>query len=303
MVGRIIEIANDNRHLSAYRGFLIVSESGSKGVELSRIPFDEISALITNAHGLTFTNNVLIRLSEIGAPLVISNDKHIPVSVLMPLDGNYEISKRIRYQIQATKPLNKQIWSSLVKSKIKHQSEILELIGKNPIPIHSLLKKVKSGDPSNVEAIAAKRYWHALFGKDFRRDKELDGINSLLNYGYIVLRSTVARSVISAGLHPSIGVHHSNSQNPFCLVDDLMEPFRPIIDYVVFNLVKNNLYELNAQIKSEIVKSQFIDLMTDTGLTPTIVSVQRLATSLAQIYLGQRKKLDLPINLSPLRDS
>lgn len=302
MVGRIIEVSNDNRHLSAYRGFLIVSESGSNGVELSRIPFDEISALITNAHGLTFTNNVLVRLSEIGAPLIISNAKHIPVSVLMPLDGNFETSKRIRFQILASKPIKKQIWSSIVKSKIKHQAEILELIGKNPIPLKSLIKKVKSGDSSNIEAVAARRYWHILFGKEFRRDRELEGINSLLNYGYIVLRSSVARAVVAAGLHPSIGIHHSNSLNPFCLVDDLMEPFRPIIDYVVFNLVNSDEYELNQNVKSEIVKSQFKDLLTNSGLSPTIVCVQRLATSLAQIYLGERKKIDLPISLSPLKD-
>ena len=159
----------------------------------------------------------------------------------------------------------------------------------------ALAGKVKSGDPDNIEAQGARRYWGLLFGDSFRRDREAEGLNAMLNYGYTVMRSATARAVIAAGLHPSIGLHHSHDNNPMRLVDDLMEPFRPFIDLQVWRLQRDGKAQVSSETKRALVHTLYEDLPTSTGLTPVIICIQRLATSLAQVYLGERTKLDLPL--------
>jgi CRISP-associated protein Cas1 len=160
--------------------------------------------------------------------------------------------------------------------------------------------KVRSGDPDNIEAQGARRYWGLLFGDTFRRDQNGDGVNALLNYGYTVLRACTARSVIAAGLHPSIALHHSNAGNAMRLVDDLMEPFRPVIDLKVWQLLRNGEAHVTPETKRALVRTLYDDMQTTAGATPVMVCTQKLATSLAQVYLGERDKLDLPLPGLPL---
>jgi len=159
---------------------------------------------------------------------------------------------------------------------------------------------VRSGDPDNMEAQGARRYWGLLFGDAFRRDQDGGGINGLLNYGYTVLRATMARAVVAAGLHPGIGLHHSHDNNSMRLVDDLMEPFRPIIDLKVWQLRRNGEELVTPEAKRALVRTLYDDMQTAAGATPVMVCTQKLAVSLAQVYLGEREKLDLPLPGLPL---
>ncbi len=180
------------------------------------------------------------------------------------------------------------------------QADALEATGAPFIPLQALVRKVRSGDPDNFEAQGARRYWSLLFGDDFRRDQQSDGLNALLNYGYTVLRAATARAVVAAGLHPTIGLHHSNEGNAMRLVDDLMEPFRPVIDLKIWQLHQHGETQVTPESKRALVSTLYDDMQTGAGATPLMVCTQKLAVSLAQVFMGERNKLDLPLPGLPL---
>ena len=218
----------------------------------------------------------------------------MPVGILWPVEGNYEQSARMDAQLAATRPMSKRLWAVLVKHKLAMQAAVLAATGKPKAPVAALVRKVRSGDPGNVEAQAARRYWSLLFGDEFRRDQSGDGINAMLNYGYTVLRAATARAVIAAGLHPGIGLQHSNAQNPMRLVDDLMEPFRPVIDLTVYELSAGDSSDLDPGTKRTLVHALYRDMSTPAGRTPLSNCLTRLAVSLAQVLQGIGTSLDLP---------
>lgn len=294
MIGRIVEISDDRRHLFVHRGFMVVRDTSS-GVEIGQIPLDDIAAVMASAHGLSYTNNLLVALAERGTPFVLCAANHNAVGMLLTLDGHHVQAKRIEAQIAAKLPLNKRLWASLVKSKLEQQAAVLEAVGAPIAPLAALVRKVRSGDPDNFEAQGARRYWGLLMGKDFRRDINGDGVNAQLNYGYTVLRSATARSVVAAGLHPSLGLHHCNDSNAMRLVDDLMEPFRPMVDLRVWQLQSDGEKQVTPGSKRALVHVLYDDMQTEVGNSPVMVCLQKLAVSLAQIYLGERDKLDLPL--------
>lgn len=300
MLGRIVEIAEDRRHLSVLRGFMVVQSTEGDRPELGRVPLDDIAAVIANAYGLSYTNNLLVALAEQGAPFVLCAANHNAVGMLLPIDGNHHQAKRIEAQIEAKQPTHKRLWACIVRNKLEQQAAALQAVGRPHAPLSSLANKVKSGDPENLEAQGARRYWSSLFGDHFRRDQQAEGINSLLNYGYTVLRAATARAVVAAGLHPSIGLHHSNDSNPMRLVDDLMEPFRPVIDLKVWQLQNQGEQEVNADTKRTLVRTLYDDMQTSAGATPVLICLQKLAVSIAQVYLGEREKPDLPLQGLPL---
>lgn len=300
MVGRIVEVADDRRHLFLHRGFLVVQDTIGERKELGQVPLDDIAAVIANAHGLSYTNNLLVALAERGAPFVLCAANHNAVGMLLPIDGNFEQSRRIEAQIAASQPTHKRLWAAVVRAKLEQQAAALEAAGAPTAPLTALARKVKSGDPENMEAQGARRYWGLLFGESFRRDQDGEGVNSLLNYGYTVLRSATARAVVAAGLHPGIGLHHSNDNNAMRLVDDLMEPFRPMIDLKIWQLWRNGEQYVTPETKRALVRTLYDDMQSDIGATPVMVCMQKLATSIAQVYLGQRDKPDLPLPGLPL---
>ena len=300
MTGRIVEIADDKRHLFLHRGFMVVQATDGERKELGQIPIDDIAAVISNAHGISYTNNLLVALAERGTPFVLCGANHNAVGMLITVDGNYNQAKRFDAQIAATKPTHKRLWAEIVKSKLQQQATILEAIGQNPTPLNALAQKVKSGDPDNIEAQGARKYWTMLFGEAFRRDQNAGGINALLNYGYPVVRAATARATIAAGLHPTISLFHSNAGNAMRLVDDLMEPFRPMIDLKVWQLAQRHETDITPSSKRALVHVLYDDMQSNDGATPIMASIQRLAVSLAQVYLGERVKLDLPLQGLPL---
>ncbi len=298
MIGRIVEIAENNRHLAVFYGFMVIKESKTQ-TEIKRIALDSIAAVIGNAHGLSYSNNLLVALAKEGIPFVLCAANHNAVGMLLPLDGNFEQSRRIDAQIKAKLPVHKRLWSQVVRAKLEQQALLLERLGISCEVLWRLSRSVKSGDPQNLEAQGARYYWQRLFGKNFRRDRYSGAINSLLNYGYTILRAIVARAVVAAGLHPSIGLHHANASNAMRLVDDLMEPFRPMVDLVVFKLAQNGVLEVAADAKRALAKVAYYDMQTQNGTTPVMVCAQKLAVSLAQVYLRERRDLELPLPQLP----
>jgi CRISP-associated protein Cas1 len=300
MIGRIVEIADDRRHLSVSRGFMLVHDSEGDRSELGRVALDDLAAVIANAHGISYTNNLLVALSERSAPFVLCAANHNAVGLLLPIEGNSLQAKRFDAQIAASKPTQKRLWADVVRAKLQQQVAVLEAVGAPTLQLTVLVAKVRSGDPENLEAQGARRYWRLLFGEAFRRDREAGGINGMLNYGYTVLRACMARSVVAAGLHPTLGIHHSNEGNAMRLVDDLMEPFRPVIDLKVWLLARQGVTDVTPEAKRELVHTLYDDMQSCAGATPTMVCTQRLAVSLAQVFLGERDKLELPLPGLPL---
>lgn len=294
MLERIVEVSNDKRHLSMYRGFMLVHSTGEAREELGRIALDDMGALIANAHGLSYTNNLLVALAERGVPFVLCGANHNVAGMLWPIEGHHQQAHRIEAQLACRLPTRKRLWASIVQSKLRQQAAVLAEVGAAPMVLLRLADKVKSGDSENAEAQGARHYWPQLMGTMFRRDQQGEGVNALLNYGYTVLRAATARAVVAAGLHPSLGLHHSHDNNAMRLVDDLMEPFRPVVDWTVWQLQSQGPCSVHADTKRALVQSMYLDLKTDAGTTPVMVAVQKLATSLAQVMVGDRQKLDFP---------
>lgn len=293
---RVVDISTDGLHLATYRGFLTVSASGE---ERGRVPLDDVGALIVHAHGTTWSNSVVVRLSERAVPIVICGPNHAPVACVWPLDGHHAQGARMRAQLAAPRPLAKQLWRQIVAGKIRMQGEALAFAGRQGGAFDLLARKVRSGDPENVEAQAARRYWKTMFGRAFSRDQKADGANALLNYGYTVLRAIASRAICASGLHPTIGVFHANRANAFALVDDLMEPFRPMVDLLVLRLFEEGVDDVTAQAKMQLATIASLDLENrDGSVTPLGTAMQKLAHSLAASFETGVAALDLPLRPS-----
>jgi len=294
---RIVDIATDGLHLGVYRGFLTISKDRE---EVGRIALDDIGALIAHAHGLTWSHNVFIRLAENKVPVVLCAQNHAPIAVIWPLEGHYHQARRMQAQAAAPLPLKKQLWKQIVIAKVTMQARLLEALDKTTKnqshkSLTMLARRVRSGDSQNIEAEAARKYWPLLFGSDFRRDRNGDSTNSLLNYGYTILRSIVSRALCAAGLHPTLGLFHSNNYNAFALADDMMEPFRPYVDAIVHNLVKAGKTEINAETKQILASLSTFDLEGTDGVSPLFIHINRFTHSLATSFDTGQAKLAFPL--------
>lgn len=288
---RIVDVATDGRHLSLYRGFLMVSEDRQ---EVGRIALDDIHAVIVHAHGTTWSANLVAALAERGAPVVFCGPNHSPVAMTLPIDGHHAQNARFRAQWDASKPLMKQLWRKIVSAKIVIQGSLLAARGVDGAAAFPLMaQRVKSGDSDNLEAQAARRYWPLLMGQAFRRDRDSPGANALLNYGYAVMRATVARAVVAAGLHPTMGINHANRGNVLALADDLVEPFRPLVDAVVVGLVEQGIATLDTPTKQCFARMIAFDLHIGGEVSPVSIAAVRLAQSLARAFETGRPGLQL----------
>lgn len=300
MIGRVVEVAREGAHLSLDRGFMRVSEFGA---EVGRIAVEDMSALIVRGYGATVSVNLCARLSDAGIPVVLCGANQSPEALIWPVRGHFEQGRRMQAQAEAGRPLHKRLWRDLVAAKIKAQATVLDHFGKHDERLLQMVRSLKSGDPENVEAQAARRYWPRLMGEDFRRERDADGVNAMLNYGYTVLRAAAARSILAAGLHPSLSVHHESRGDALRLADDLMEPFRPYVDLAVARRAERAETELNKETKAALASVLTLDLAGPNGARPLQSCLNFLATSLALIYLGQSRKLDLPDGPLPLSGS
>lgn len=288
---QIVDIATDGLHLSALRGFLIVS---LERVEQGRVPLDDVHAVIVHAHGVTWSTNLVVALAERGAIMVLCAANHAPVALMSPIEGHHAQGGKMRAQWDAPRPLLKQLWRQIVMAKIAMQGSLLSSQG---ITVGGglamMARRVRSGDPDNLEAQAARRYWTALMGPEFRRDQSAEGANALLNYGYTVMRSSVARAIVAAGLHPTIGLHHHNRSNSFALADDLVEPFRPLVDRVVQRLLAEGTSEVTSEAKRRLARLIGSDVRMADAISPVSIAAQRLAQSVARSFEERRPLLTL----------
>ncbi len=237
MIRKTIEIATPGTRLSVSRKQLVIERPAHKPATL---PIEDIGVLVVDDRRAVYTQAVFVELLAAGATIMVTGPDHLPAGMMLPLDAHHVQTERHRAQAEAAEPAKKQIWRALVSAKLVQQGAVLEHFVGEPFGLPEMARRVRSGDPDNLEAQGAQRYWPALFGKDFRRDRSAEGINAALNYGYAVVRAAAARAVVAAGLLPSLGVFHKNRSNPFCLADDLLEPYRPYVDWRVKILTIDN---------------------------------------------------------------
>jgi CRISP-associated protein Cas1 len=235
-----------------------------------------------------------------GAPVVICGPNFAPAAFLLPVSGHHAQGERFEAQAAASLPCKKRLWAEIDRAKLGAQAAALDRAGKNALIVRGLIPKVRSGDPDNYEAQGAQRYWPELFGKGFTRDRNASNINAYLNYGYTVLRAAAARSIVAAGLHPSLGIHHKSKGDALRLADDLVEPFRPAVDLLALDLTQENAEQLNPAAKRQLAAILHSDYETDDGITTLSNAMTRAAQSLANVFLGKQSKLTLPKSPIPL---
>ena len=295
MQNRIVEIISDGAHISVSRGFLNVSVNQEP---VGQVAIDDMSALVVRGHGASLSANICERLAEANVPIVICGSNQAPASVIWPVSGHFAQGLHMQAQAVANKPLRKRLWGQLIKTKIRAQAAVLDAYGLNNADILEMAGRVKSGDGDNLEAQAARRYWPRLMGAEFRRDRQADDGNSALNYGYTVLRAAVARSILAAGLHPSLSLQHQSRGDALRLADDLMEPFRPWVDHRVCQLLRDRENPestlLDIPAKAALAGVLSMDFQSAVGASPMQVCLDYMAQSLVQIFLGNRRDLELP---------
>jgi CRISP-associated protein Cas1 len=268
--------------------------------EVGRVPLDDITALILSAHQITLSKNLIVELAERKAPIITCGKDYHPVALSLPYESHHDTAGILWTQIECSKPLAKRLWQSVVKEKINNQRLVLEYFNpSSPVlsDLDVLARRVKSGDPENMEAQAARRYWTALLGPDFRRDFQHGLENALLNYGYSVLRAGTARAACGAGLTPALGIHHHNRKNPFALVDDLMEPFRPLVDKSVRNIVDSENRpsgDLTPEIKRQLARVLDEDVALEKGNSTVMNALHRLAQTFVKSLQEKNNVLEFP---------
>jgi CRISP-associated protein Cas1 len=297
MLRRTIEIATPGTRLSvAHRQLVIERPEQPKATT----PIEDIGVLVVDDRRAIYTQSVFTELLAAGATLMVTGPDHLPLGMMLPLDAHHVQTERHRAQVEASEPIRKQIWRTLVASKLKQQGCVLDHFSPSSNGLAAMAGRVRSGDPDNLEAQGAQRYWPLLFGKEFRRERGAEGVNALLNYGYAIVRAALARAVVASGLIPSLGVFHRNRANPFCLADDLFEPYRPFVDWRVklLTLERAETPSLDERPVRAALLSVFNETITvgDRKL-PLLLALQASAASLARALTGGDRTLALPEGL------
>lgn len=281
---------------------LVVCYAHVKGMEDipdKTVPIEDIAYLVLDHEQITISHRLLDKLLANNTAVVTCNEKHHPTGMFLNLDGNTIQSERFRAQIQATEPLKKQLWQQTIKAKIQNQQSVLDHWHIASGYMHTCSKAVKSGDSGNEEAKASLYYWHHLFPAawHFTRKREGAPPNNLLNYGYSILRASVARSLVGSGLLPTLGIFHRNRYNAFCLADDIMEPYRPYVDRMVRTIIDHTsqVNELNKELKAQLLSLPTIDVTIDNTTKPLMLAIQTTTASLAKCYLGEARKISYPL--------
>ncbi len=298
MIRKTVEFATPGTRLSVTHRQLSVERPNLPKLTL---PIEDLGVVIVDDVRATYTQAVFIELLAAGATVIVTGRDHLPAGMMLPLDAHHVQTERHRAQVEASEPVKKRAWQALVRAKISQQGAVLVHFTGNHCGLVPMSRRVRSGDPDNLEAQAAQRYWPRLFGKDFRRDRDADGVNALLNYGYAVVRAAAARAVVASGLIPSLGVFHRNRGNPFCLADDLLEPYRPYVDWRAKLLVdehEGTAPSLGDQTTRAALLSLFNEVVLVGGRrTPLLLALNASAASLCRVLTGEDRALALPNGL------
>ena len=270
-------------------------------VETKSTPIEDIGLLILDNQQITITQSLLSKLLANNTAVISCDDTHHPSGMLFNLDGNSLQSQKFQAQVEASVPLKKQLWQQTVMCKIENQAALLQHEREEYKLLLTYARDVKSGDSENHEARAAAYYWKRIFPDflQFRRERYGPPPNNLLNYGYAILRALVARSLTSSGLLPTLGIHHRNQYNAYCLADDIMEPYRPFVDKVVCQIIRGNgkFLEMTPNMKKALLEIPAMDVQADGQKSPLMNAVQRTTASLAKCFEGKGRKILYP-NLS-----
>ena len=292
MIKRIVTVSTRGLHLKLQDRSICFR---LKQEEIGRAHLDDLGVLIIDSRCVSISSAVLDAYMESNVAVLICGADHHPSGLLLPMAGHNLHTQRLRNQMEATKPTHKRLWQQIIQAKIRGQAATLPKGHAMRLFLDNLATQVHSGDPENMEGQASRRYWPALFeDKGFIRDRDGDAPNTFLNYGYMVLRATVARCICGAGLHPAIGLHHHHRANPFCLADDLMEPFRPWVDAEVVLLWKEGYRDMTKDIKLRLLKVLEHQVYVRDGRGPLMVGVQKTVDSLCRCFAGESRSLDLP---------
>jgi len=288
-------------HLKCRNGQMVLNYDHIKGYETlpeKSVPIEDIGMVVLEHQQITISHFLLDKLVANNASVITCNETRHPTGMMLSLESHTIQSERFRAQIEATEPLKKQLWQQTVKAKITNQKAVLK---KWDIPykyMDNLLPNVKSGDTDNCEAKAAMYYWSNLFPPawQFFRKREGPPPNNLLNYGYAILRATVARAIAGSGLLPTLGIFHRNRYNAYCLADDIMEPYRPFVDEIVRSIIDKTsaVDALNQELKVQLLRLPSVDVMLGDDKSPLMVATQRTAASLAKCYTGEQRKILYP---------
>lgn len=281
-------------HLSIKHNQLVIKNK--KSGEVKRRPVEGLGFVVLDNQQITFTQAVIQRLADNNTAVIFCDTKHLPTSMLFHLDSHQTQTERFRAQIEASKPLKKQLWKQTVKAKIRNQAAMLDFSGQNGDGLRYMARQVKSGDTGNKEAHASRAYWPQLFGNNFLRKRFGLPPNNMLNYGYAVLRAAVARALTGSGLLPTIGIHHHNRYNAYCLADDIMEPYRPYVDMCVWEMDEAGLTkeDLDTDIKSELLQVLTCDIIIHDKKRPLSVGLSETTASLARCFKGDDRKVKYP---------
>lgn len=265
---------------------------------VATIPIEDIGVVILDNYQIVITQGLIESLIDNNTAIISCDKTHHPVGLMMPLCGNKIQSERFQVQIQASEPLKKQLWQQTIKAKIKNQAALLKKQGCDVKNMLHWADSVKSGDSENHEARAAAYYWKNIFPSDmkFLRERFGEAPNNLLNYTYAILRAIVARGLVSSGLLPTLGIHHHNKYNAYCLADDIMEPYRPYADALVLDIVKSgeDITELNTAMKKQLLSIATIDIIIEGERSPLMVGLQRTTSSLVKCFEGETRKILYP---------
>jgi CRISPR-associated protein Cas1 len=275
----------------------LVFESTDTG-EIKSAPIEDIGVVILDHQQITISQALIAKLLANNVAFVTCDNTHHPTGLLLNLDGNSLQSQKFQAQLEATVPLKKQLWQQTVSVKLLNQAAMLESIRIPAKNLRNWATEVKSGDSENHEATAAAYYWKNLFPDflEFRRERYGPPPNNLLNYGYAILRAVVARSLVSSGLLPTLGIFHKNQYNAYCLADDIMEPYRPFVDKVVVNIVRmsGKFLELTPNMKRDLLNIPAMDVKINDEKSPLMVAVQRTTASLTKCFEGKQRKILYP---------
>lgn len=301
MIKRTLYFGNP-AYLSRRNEQLVINIPSAQGLDdksgINTIPIEDIGMVILDHQQITITHSLISALIDNNVALIHCDESHHPSGLMLPLAGNTTQTEKFRAQIEASLPLKKNLWQQTVASKINNQAALLKKKNKAVDNMLYWAKEVKSGDTENHEARAAAYYWQNLFpvNLNFRRSREGLPPNQVLNYGYAILRASIARSLVASGLLPTLGIFHRNKYNAYCLADDIMEPYRPFVDEIVLEMVENgeDFTELNGNIKAQLLKIPAIDIQFLGERSPLMVGVQKTTSSLAKCFEGKIKKIAYP---------
>jgi len=259
------------------------------------IPIEDIGFIVLDHPEIYISLPAMNLLVTNNSSIVICNQSHLPNGMFLNLNSHHIQHEIFKNQIEASQPLKKQLWQQTIKEKIKNQGLLLQKVTKSKNKFEFLANKVMSGDSTNMEAVAANFYWKSFFEHDFKRERFGDYPNNFLNYGYAILRAATARALSGSGLLNTLGIHHKSKYNAFALADDIMEPFRPLVDEAVHHIMQNyDEQELNTEIKATLLNVLTRTVYFKNEKSPLMVALQKTASSLQQCYTGKRKKIKYP---------